>query len=130
MSRLQPIKIGPFNRGCVETVVFENLDVDGNWIPFTGKRVWLTAKTEPFDYKTNDVSKVFKVEGVISADEPGRVTFSLSEKNTWQDPEIPYFFDIVTTNNNGTGAERIALGQFWIIGGANNAQAGGDENYD
>ena len=34
--------------------------------------------------------------------------------------------DIVQTDNDGGNAERVFIGYFNIIGGANNAQAGGD----
>ena len=129
MNGLRPLRIGPFNRGCVAKVIFENRKDDGEWVDMTGKKIWLTAKSEPYDFRTNDNSALFKVEGTIDAEEIGRATFQLTEKETWLDPEEPYFFDIVATDSDGTNAERLAIGEFRIIGGANNAQAGGDENY-
>jgi len=130
MNGLRPLRIGPFNRGCTTKVVFENRKDDGEWVDMTGKKIWLTAKAEPYDFRTNDNSAIFKVEGTISETETGRAVFQLTEKETWQDPEEPYFFDIVMTDSDGTNAERLAIGNFRIIGGANNAQAGGDEYHD
>lgn len=129
MNGLRPLRIGPFNRGCVATVIFENRKDDGEWVDMTNKRAWFTAKKEPYDNRSNDNSKVFKVEGTISAEEPGRIIFRLTEKDTYQDPEDTYYYDIVTTDLDGTNADRISIGYFNIIGGANNAQAGGDENH-
>lgn len=126
MPGLRPLRIGPFNRGCVDTVVFENMDEKCNPIPLSGK-LYLTAKNVPWDDVADDSDAIFKEEGVISEDEQWRVTFSLTESDTYQDPEEEYFFDIVMTDSEGDNARRLALGEFRIIGGANNAQAGGDE---
>lgn len=124
MNGLRPLHLGKLNRGCVEKVIFEDLDEKGHYIDLSGKRAWFTVKTEPWDDVANDSTAVMKVEGVIT--EGGRVTFTLSEADTYQDPNDDYYFDIVLTDQNEANAERVALGDLIIIGGANNAQAGGD----
>jgi hypothetical protein len=130
---LRPYQLSPINRGCVNTVVFvavEKADCDApeTQIDKTSKRLFLTAKTHPWDTVANDSDAVFKVEGVIPdpANEPGRVVFTLSEQDTYKDPTVPYFCDIVETDSDGTSnANRLFIGSFNIIAGPNNAQAGG-----
>lgn len=129
---LRPIRLAPINRGCVNTIVFLAVDKakDGTetWIDKTNKKLYLTAKTEPWDMDATDSDAVFKVIGNIpDADEPGRVVFTLSEEQSYLNPSVLYYFDIVETDNDGTSnANRLAIGQFNVIGGANNAQAGGE----
>ena len=125
---LRPYQLSPINRGCVNTVVFLAKNADGSWIDKTSKKLYLTAKTEPWDDDADDSDAVFKVLGVIPnpTDEPGRVVFTLSEEDTYKDPSVPYFCDIVEVDQDGTSnAHRLFIGTFNIIGGANNAQAGG-----
>ena len=125
---LRPYRLSPINRGCVNTVVFLAQNEDGTWIDKTNKKLYLTAKTEPWDDDADDSDAVFKVLGTIPnpTSEPGRVVFTLSEEDTYKDPSIPYFCDIVEVDSDGTSnANRLFIGTFNIIGGANNAQAGG-----
>ena len=125
---LRPYRLAPLNRGCVQEIVFVAQKQDGTWIDKTNKKLYLTAKTQPWDTDADDTDAVFKVVGVIpdATNEPGRVVFSLSESDTYLDPSVPYFCDIVETDADGTGnANRLFIGTFNIIGGANNAQAGG-----
>lgn len=124
---LRPYRLSPINRGCVNTVVFLATRQDGSWIDKTGKKLYLTAKTRPWDNVGDDSDAVFKADGVIPSptDEPGRVVFTLTEAQTYQDPSVPYFCDIVETDTDGSNANRLFIGEFNIIGGANNAQAGG-----
>ena len=130
---LEPQQMSPLNRGCVNTVVFLAVQKDGcdgeeTQIDKTGKKLYLTAKTEPWDDTGDDSNAVFKVIGTIPdpTNEPGRVVFTLSEQDTYKDPTIPYFCDIVETDLDGTSnANRLFIGTFNIIAGANNAQAGG-----
>lgn len=132
-SGLQPYQLSPINRGCVNTVVFvavakENCDAPETQIDKTKKRLFLTAKTQPWDDVANDSDAVFKVEGTIPnpTTEPGRVVFTLSEQDTYKDPTVPYFCDIVETDLDGTSnANRLFIGTFNILPGPNNAQAGG-----
>lgn len=131
---LRPYQLSPINRGCVNTVVFlaQTKDADGNleWIDKTDKKLYLTAKTQPWDTDADDSDAVFKVEGTIPdpANEPGRIIFTLSEEDTYKDPTVPYFCDIVETDSDGaSNANRLFIGSFNIIPGPNNAQAGGDE---
>ena len=132
-SGLQPYQLSPINRGCVNTVVFvavakENCDAPETQIDKTTKRLFLTAKTQPWDDVANDSDAVFKVEGTIPnpTTEPGRVVFALSEQDTYKDPTVPYFCDIVETDLDGTSnANRLFIGTFNILPGPNNAQAGG-----
>lgn len=127
-SGLRPYRIGPLNRGCVEKVVVEFRDDDDEWIDKTNKVLYLTAKTKPWDEDASDSDAIFKVIGTIEdpAKEPGRVAFTLSEQQTYLDPKQLYFCDVVETDNDGTGnAKRVFIGNFNIIGGANNAEAGG-----
>lgn len=131
-SGLRPYRLAPINRGCVNTIVFLAQKNDGNgdmvWIDKTDKKLYLTAKTQPWDNIADDSDAIFKVVGTIPdpTNEPGRVVFTLSEEDTYQDPSIPYFCDIVETDSDGdSNADRLFIGQFNIIGGANNAQAGG-----
>lgn len=123
---LRPYQLAPLNRGCVQSVVVQ-FKQDGEWIDKTNKKLYLTAKTQPWDDDADDSDAVFKVIGTIpDSSEPGRVVFSLTEQQTYQDPTIPYFCDIVETDSDGTSnANRVFIGGFNIIGGANNAQAGG-----
>jgi hypothetical protein len=54
------------------------------------------------------------------------VEFNLTEQQTYLDPKQLYFCDIVQTDADGTSnATRIFIGNFNVIGGANNAQTGG-----
>ena len=132
-SGLQPYQLSPINRGCVNTVVFvavakENCDAPETQIDKTTKRLFLTAKTQPWDDVANDSDAVFKVEGTIPnpTTEPGRVVFTLSEQDTYKDPTVLYFCDIVETDLDGTSnANRLFIGTFNILPGPNNAQAGG-----
>ena len=66
--------------------------------------------------------------GIIpdSTNEPNRVVFTISEAQSYIDPTIPYFFDIVWTDLDDSNADRRAIGDFTVIAGANNAQAGGE----
>lgn len=130
---LRPYRLAPINRGCVNKVVFEAIKVDDQcketWINKTNKRLFLTAKTQPWDTDADDSDAVFKVEGAIPdpTNEPGRVIFNLSEEDTYKDPTIPYFCDIVETDSDGTSnANRLMIGTFNIIPGPNNEQAGGE----
>ena len=126
---LRPYRLAPLNRGCVQNIVFRVTNCKGDWINKTDKRFFLTAKTQPWDTNSNDSDAVFKVEGTIpdATKEPGRIVFALSEENTYQDPTIPYFCDIVQTDSDGTSnAERLFIGTFNITPGPNNAQAGGE----
>ena len=128
-SRLRPIELEPIFRGCVKDIVFEQVDGDDKWKDLTNKRFFMTAKTTPWDKVANDSDAIFKVEGTIpdATKEPGRVVFSLSEGNTYQDPDRPYFFDIVAVESDGTtDPEVMAYGTFNIIGHPNNKQAGGE----
>ena len=127
---LRPIRLSPIFRGCVKTIAFEQTDKNGAYLDLTGKRLFLTAKTTPWDTDADDSDAVFKVEGTFpnATTEPGRVEFALSEENTYQDPDvIPYFFDIIATDSDGTSnAKMMAYGTFNIIGHPNNAEAGGE----
>ena len=128
---LRPYRLSPINRGCINTIVFLSTNSDGSWIDKTGKKLYLTAKTKPWDNVADDSDAIFKVVGDIPdpTNEPGRVVFTLSEKQSYQDPSIPYFCDIVETDLDGaSNANRLFIGQFNVIGGANNAQAGGDDD--
>ena len=129
---LRPYRLNPINRGCVNTIVFlaQKKGEDGKieWIDKTDKKLWLTAKTKPWDQVGNDSDAVFKKQGVIPdpTDEPGRIVFTLSEADSYQDPTVPYFCDIVETDSDGTSnADRIFIGTFDILPGPNNQQAGG-----
>ena len=130
---LRPYRLAPIDRGCVNTVVFDAVKIDDNceetWIDKTNKRLFLTAKTQPWDTDADDSDAVFKVEGTIpdATKEPGRVVFTLSEEDTYKDPNVLYFYDIVQTDSDGTSnAQRLAIGEFNIIPGPNNEQAGGE----
>ena len=126
---LRPYQIGPLNRGCVDTVVFCAQRADGSWLDKTNKKLYLTAKTQPWDDDATDSDAIFKVLGTIpdSVHEPGRVVFELTESQTYLDPETLYYCDIVETDLDGGNAHRLFIGYFNVIGGANNAQAGGEE---
>ena len=128
---LRPYRLSPLNRGCVNTIIFvsKKSKMDGGgWIDKTNKRLWLTCKTQPWDDVADDSDAIFKVEGVIPnpAIEPGRVVFTLSEKQCYLDPKPIYFVDIVETDDDGTSnADRLFIGSFNVIPGPNNEQAGG-----
>lgn len=132
-SGLRPEQMAPINRGCVNTVVFvavrqDDCDAPEVQIDKTNKRLWITAKTKPWDDVGDDSDATFKEEGTIPdpVNEPGRVVFTLTEEDTYKDPTIPYFCDIVETDLDGTSnANRLFIGTFNIIPGPNNAQAGG-----
>lgn len=124
---LRPFQLSPIDRGCVNTVVFEVVDENGKYINKTDKKLYLTAKTQPWDTDADDSDAIFKVEGTIpNTNEPGRVVFTLSEEDTYHDPNVEYFYDIVETDTDGDNANRLAIGNFNILPGPNNAQAGGD----
>lgn len=124
---LRPYQLAPLNRGCVETIAVEFQDKNGAWIDKTNKKLYLTAKTQPWDNDATDSDAVFKIVGTIADNtKPGYVEFNLTEEDTYLDPGSQYFCDIVQTDEDGGNAERVFIGYFNIIGGANNAQAGGD----
>ena len=128
-SGLRPYVLSPLNRGCVETVTFIAETPDGVQIDKTSKKLYLTAKNVPWDNVADDSDAVFKVIGTIPdpTNEPGRVVFSLTEQQTYLDPNTTYYCDIVETDSDGTSnANRLFIGSFNVIGGANNAQAGGE----
>lgn len=123
---LRPYQLAPLNRGCVQNIVVEFRE-KCEWIDKTNKKLYLTAKTQPWDDDADDSDAIFKVVGTIpDTSEPGRVVFHLTEQQTYQNPDTLYFCDIVETDSDGTSnANRVFIGTFNIIGGANNAQAGG-----
>ena len=125
---LRPYRLSPINRGCVNTIVFLVQKPDGTWIDKTDKKLYLTAKTQPWDTDADDSDAVFKVVGTIPnpSKEPGRIVFTISEQQSYLDPTQLYFVDIVETDSDGTSnANRLMIGNFNVIGGPNNAQAGG-----
>lgn len=127
---LRPYRLTPINRGCVNTIVFLAQNEDGTWINKTDKRLFLTCKTQPWDNYADDADAKFKIEGTIPnpTEEPGRVVFTLTEEDSYLNPEQLYFVDIVETDSDGTGnANRLFIGNFSIIAGPNNEQAGGDD---
>ena len=125
---LRPYTLAPINRGCVNKITLLTQKPGDNWIDKTSKKLYFTAKTEPWDTDADDSDAIFKVEGTIPnpTKEPGRVVFTLTEEDTYIDPDKLYFFDIVQTNSDGTNAERLMIGNFNVIPGPNNAQAGGE----
>lgn len=128
MAGLRPYQLPPINRGCVNTIVFLATK-NCNYMDLTDKKLYLTAKTEPWDDNATDSDAVFKVIGEIPnpTKEPGRVVFTLSEEQSYLDPDTLYYCDIVETDSDGTSnANRLFIGSFNVIGGANNAQAGGE----
>ncbi len=127
---LRPYRLTPINRGCVNTIVFLAQNEDGTWIDKTDKRLFLTCKAQPWDDDAEDTDAKFKIEGTIpnAEDEPGRVVFTLTEEDSYLDPEQLYFVDIVETDSDGTSnANRLFIGNFNVIAGPNNAEAGGEE---
>ena len=124
---LRPYQLTPLNRGCIETIAVSFKNSDGSWVDKTNKKMYLTAKNKPWDDNATDSDAVFKVVGVIpDSTAPGRVEFNLSEAQTYLNPKEVYFCDIVQTDADGTSnAERLFIGYFNVIGGANNAQTGG-----
>ena len=130
---LRPYQLAPINRGCVNEIVFQAqkkvAEDKLEWIDKTSKKLYLTAKTQPWDEVADDSDAVFKKIGTIPdpVNEPGRVVFTLSESDSYLDPTKPYFCDIVETDSDGTSnANRLFIGTFNVIPGANNAQAGGE----
>lgn len=131
---LRPYQLSPINRGCVNTIVFvaTRMSNEGKetQIDKTNKKLWLTAKTTPWDTDADDSDAVFKVQGTIPdpTNEPGRVVFTLSETQCYLNPEQLYFVDIVETDLDGTSnADRLFIGSFNVTPGPNNEQAGGDD---
>lgn len=124
---LRPYQLTPLNRGCIETIAADFKNSDGSWVDKTNKKLYLTAKTQPWDDNTTDSDAVFKVVGTVpDTTAPGRVEFNLTEEQTYLDPKQVYFCDIVQTDADGTSnAQRLFIGYFNVIGGANNAQTGG-----
>ena len=130
---LRPINL-VLNRGCVNSIAFvavsqgcEILDQQEVPISKVGYKLYLTCKTQPWDTDADDSDAVFKILGTIPdpTNEPNRVVFTISDTQSYIDPTIPYFFDIVQTDDDGSNPQRLAIGQFNVIAGANNAQAGG-----
>ena len=50
----------------------------------------------------------------------------ISEAQSYLDHTVPYFYNIVETDSDGSNANRLAIGNFNITPGPNNAQAGGE----
>lgn len=125
---LRPYRIEPINRGCVNTIVFLDQNPDGTWIDKTDKNLYLTCKTQPWDTDADDSDAVFKVVGNIPnpTKEPGRVVFTLSEQQSYLNPDQLYFVDIVETDTDGGNANRLFIGNFSVVPGPNNEQAGGE----
>lgn len=124
---LRPYSLTPLNRGCVEKIAV-TFTKNCNQLDKTGKQFYLTAKTHPWDNVADDSDAVFKVTGLIPnpTKEPGRVEFYLGESDTYLDPTVLYYCDIVETNISGPPQpRRVFIGNFNVLGGANNAQAGG-----
>lgn len=128
---LRPYTLAPLDRGCVNTIVFDlssQLNCDSPEVPIdlTDKLLYLTAKTVPWDDVGNDSDATFKVTGTIPnpTTEPGRVVFTVSATQSYINPQ-QYFWDIVATEMDGTNPQRKALGDFYVIAGPNNQQAGG-----
>ena len=98
---LRPYRLNPINRGCVNTVTFLVQKPDGTWVDKTNKKLYLTAKTQPWDDDADDSDAVFKVVGTIPnpTKEPGRVVFTLTEEQCYLDPDKLYFVDIVETGS-------------------------------
>ena len=128
-GELRPFRLSPINRGCVNTIVFLAQKPNGKWIDKTSKKMYLTAKTQPWDTDADDSDAVFKVEGTIpnATKEPGRVVFTLSDQQCYLDPEQLYFVDIVETDLDGSNANRVFIGNFNVLPGPNNEQAGGEQ---
>ena len=125
MNGLRVTRMNSLNRGCVERVVIVFTDENCQPILKTDKVLYLTAKKKQWDLDKEDTSALFKVRGVIDPSEPNRVTFNLTEKDTYLDANKTYFCDIVETDSDGSSnARRVFLGSFEVIGGANNKQAG------
>jgi hypothetical protein len=129
---LRPINL-VLNRGCVNNVsltVVSQANCEAPEVPVSkaDKKLYLTCKTQPWDTDADDSDATFKVLGTIpdSTNEPNRVLFTISEAQSYIDPTVPYFFDIVQTNSDDSNAQRLAIGQFTVIAGANNEQAGGE----
>lgn len=129
---LRPYTLPPLNRGCVNKialVVVRRQNCESPEVPVdkTDKKLYLTVKTQPWDTDADDSDAVFKILGTVPdpTNEPNRVLFTISDTQSYIDPTVPYFYDIVQTDTDGTNPERLAIGQFAVIAGANNAQAGG-----
>ena len=132
-SGLRPYELAPIDRGCVNTIVFttsEKLNGDSPEVPVskTNNILYLTAKTQAWDMDADDSDAVFKVQGTVPnpTEEPERVVFTLSETQSYLDPTVVYYYDIVQTDINGENASRLAIGTFNVTPGPNNAQAGGE----
>lgn len=127
MAGIRPHRLVPLNRGCSEKVIV-CFRKNCKWVDKTDKVLYLTAKTEPWDNDSDDSDALFKVIGTIPdpAKEPGRVVFNLTKEQTYLDPDEEYFCDVVETDEDGENPHRIFIGSFVVIGGANNAQAGGE----
>ena len=130
---LRPCTLPPLNRGCVNRLAFivvrqENCNTPELPVSKTDKKLYLTCKTQPWDTDADDSDAVFKILGTIPdpTNEPNRVVFTISETQSYIDPTIPYFWDIVQTDADDSNPERLALGDFAVIAGPNNAQAGGE----
>lgn len=129
---LRPYQLAPLDRGCVNTIIFDQslqANCDSQEMPtdLTNKKLYLTVKTQPWDDVADDSDAVFKILGTLPDPdtEPGRVVFTISSTQSYIDPTVPYYYDIVQTDIDGTNPERLAIGSFNVIAGANNAQAGG-----
>ena len=126
MAGLRPYQLNPINRGCINTLAFNFVNEKNEPVDKSGKKLYLTAKTQPWDDDADDSDAVFKVIGTTTAEEPNRVKFELTEAQSYLDPDTTYYCDVVETDLDGTSnANRLFIGQFNVIGGANNAQAGG-----
>lgn len=132
-SGLRPYQLAPLDRGCVNTIVFDasiQTNCGSPEIPDskTNKKLYFTVKTQPWDDVADDSDAVFKILGTVPnpTDEPGRVVFTVSPIQSYIDPTVPYFYDIVQTDIDGSNPERLAIGSFSVTPGANNAQAGGE----
>ena len=132
-SGLRPYQLAPLDRGCVNTIVFVQTNKTDCNTPetqtdLTDKKLYLTVKTQPWDTDADDSDATFKILGTVPnpTTEPGRVVFTVSEAQSYIDPTIQYFYDIVQTDSDNTNAQRLAIGSFNVIAGANNEQAGGE----
>ena len=131
-SGLRPYQLAPLDRGCVNTIVLDqstqaNCDSQETPTDLTNKKLYFTVKLQPWDDVADDSDAVFKILGALPNPdtEPGRVVFSVSATQSYIDPTVPYYYDIVQTDIDGTNPERLAIGSFNVIAGANNEQAGG-----
>jgi hypothetical protein len=99
-SRLRITRIADLNRGVYNSIVM-HYKVNGELRPLTGHTLTLTVKPILWDDIADDSTATFVITGIIDPETPWRVLFPITAQQSYLDPEVEYFGDIVDVREDG-----------------------------